>query len=841
MKKIAAILFLFFCFQIVYSQESIIYNKEKLDSIQNLLNSNHTDDTTKVKRLNYLARIYFSNFEYEVGLKATKQARLLAKQLKYKKGEGLYFRTLAVFYLSTDIKAYYNNKANGIFAELKQKEDNFEIEIPELNDKLIKKANNQISSSLYFFEKEEDKEITAHILINGSYFLLPDNQTGALDYLDRAFKLFNEENEIGYATSVRIFKMFMLQSLGKITEANKIEEEVSKFIVENADYKESINFLRYLLRYHNLIGNNFAIKRGLKIEAEIEKIHHSVMQIIILRNLAINFAFLDMSEKAVEYYKRAISIREINYYDNAINIYLNCGFELVALKQLDEAKIYFSKAKELAENTAVGSVRLAGIDRYNVGMGQILMGQEKYLEALDMFNQSTENFWRDFYKAYCYHKLGNLQESLNYGISSYNDATAYVRDQRILLKICLLLSEVYEQLGQTDLSFEYLKKYRNIIEKQKEQDIANSTSNFEIQKIIDENKEETQQFEKEKLLKEKQNQNQRWWLFSIAAGLISSLIVVYLLYRNNNHKQKANAQLERQKQEVENTLSKLKSTQAQLIQSEKMASLGELTAGIAHEIQNPLNFVNNFSEVNSELIIELKEEIEKGDKQEAITIANDIAGNEQKINHHGKRADAIVKGMLQHSRTSTGQKELTDINALADEYLRLSYHGLRAKDKSFNADFKTEFDESLPKINVIPQDIGRVLLNLINNAFYAAPLPPEGGFKEPDYVHKPMVIVSTTSSKSPSGDSRLNDAVGQVVVKISVKDNGPGIPQNIVDKIFQPFFTTKPTGQGTGLGLSLSYDIVKAHGGEITVNSKENEGLTHGQAGTEFIIYLPIS
>jgi signal transduction histidine kinase len=291
-----------------------------------------------------------------------------------------------------------------------------------------------------------------------------------------------------------------------------------------------------------------------------------------------------------------------------------------------------------------------------------------------------------------------------------------------------------------------------------------------------------------------------------------------------------------QAKEIEKAYTELKATQAQLIQSEKMASLGELTAGIAHEIQNPLNFVNNFSDVNQELLEEMNEEIEKGNLEEVKLIAKDVIDNEQKINHHGKRAEAIVKGMLQHSRTSTGQKEPTDINTLADEYLRLAYHGLRAKDKSFNADFKTDFDPDLPKINVIPQDIGRVLLNLINNAFYAvqAPLPPPvgGGFNDPDYIHNPTVTVSTTSSKSPSGDSRLNDAFGQPGIKISVKDNGPGIPAHIVDKIFQPFFTTKPTGSGTGLGLSLSYDIVKAHGGELKVETKEG-------VGSEFIITIP--
>jgi signal transduction histidine kinase len=277
----------------------------------------------------------------------------------------------------------------------------------------------------------------------------------------------------------------------------------------------------------------------------------------------------------------------------------------------------------------------------------------------------------------------------------------------------------------------------------------------------------------------------------------------------------------KQKEEIQTTLSELKSTQAQLIQSEKMASLGELTAGIAHEIQNPLNFVNNFSEVNKELLVEMKDEMSKGNLEDATAIANDVIDNEEKINHHGKRADAIVKGMLQHSRSSTGVKEPTNINALAGEYLRLAYHGLRAKDNSFNVTMRTDFDETIGNINIIPQDIGRVLLNLYNNAFYAAPLPPPtgGGFKDPNYRHEPTIWVGTKKV----GDKAL----------VSVRDNGPGIPQKVVDKIFQPFFTTKPTGQGTGLGLSLSYDIVKAHDGEIKVETKEGEG-------SEFIIQLPI-
>jgi signal transduction histidine kinase len=307
----------------------------------------------------------------------------------------------------------------------------------------------------------------------------------------------------------------------------------------------------------------------------------------------------------------------------------------------------------------------------------------------------------------------------------------------------------------------------------------------------------------------------------LVKSLAESFSIAYARYEDFR-------QLEEVNNKIEHTLSELKSTQSQLIHAEKMASLGELTAGIAHEIQNPLNFVNNFSEVSNELIDEMKNEIAAGNWQLATEIADDVKQNLEKINHHGKRADAIVKGMLQHSRTSSGIKEPTDINALADEYLRLAYHGLRAKDKSFNVTMKTDFDEIIDKINVIPQDIGRVILNLIINAFYAVTekkqqiVKDRAGFQKLSGLngYEPTVWVSS---------KRLGNSVS-----ISVRDNGNGIPLKVLDKIFQPFFTTKPAGQGTGLGLSMSYEIVtKVHSGELKVDTKEGEG-------AEFTIILPI-
>ena len=341
-----------------------------------------------------------------------------------------------------------------------------------------------------------------------------------------------------------------------------------------------------------------------------------------------------------------------------------------------------------------------------------------------------------------------------------------------------------------------------------------------------------------------------WWQTTaayIGYGLIL-IIVVFVIdrFQRKRLKEKARAQAREkelaQAKEIEKAYVELKNAQKLLIQSEKMASLGELTAGIAHEIQNPLNFVNNFAEISIELIDELKQESAVGSQQSALGIIDDIRQNLEKIDHHGKRADSIVKGMLQHSRTSSGQKVPTDINTLADEYLRLAYHGLRAKDKSFNATMKTDFDESIGTINIIPQDIGRVILNLITNAFYAVDERKKQLTSDLSSLsnltglnhYEPTVTVSTGRSLSFEGESLSRSIGGRGEVVISVKDNGNGIPQKNLDKIFQPFFTTKPTGQGTGLGLSLSYDIVKAHGGELKVVTQEG-------IGTEFIIVLPSS
>jgi len=428
--------------------------------------------------------------------------------------------------------------------------------------------------------------------------------------------------------------------------------------------------------------------------------------------------------------------------------------------------------------------------------------------------------------ALVYQKLGQLDSALFYAQSALQ--TIDQNESQVLAwsnnpstykaEILPIVAELYGSKNHLDKAYAYLQRSvklkDSLFNEDKIRQFQNLTFNESLRK----------QQEAQKETEARQKYQSQLKIYGLIFGVASLFLVSTILFRNNNQKQKANKVLKDQKNKVENTLTELRLTQAQLIQSEKMASLGELTAGIAHEIQNPLNFVNNFSDVNTELIQELQEALNRGDHEEVKQVLKSLKENEEKIKIHGQRADGIVKGMLQHSRGSSDKKELTDINNLCDEYLRLSYHGLRAKDKTFNAKFESDFDPSIPKMNVVPQDLGRVILNLINNAFYAVGEKKRNeslaGLKDSQGLDEPAVTITTKN---------LGDKI-----EIRIKDNGNGIPDPIKEKIFQPFFTTKPSGKGTGLGLSLAYDIItKGHGGKIEVESEEN-------SGTEFIISLHI-
>jgi len=508
------------------------------------------------------------------------------------------------------------------------------------------------------------------------------------------------------------------------------------------------------------------------------------------RNKADNLLLLEKYKDALNTINKAIAVLKeagsnepdlAKSYNTRGNIYKY-------MKRYDDAILEYKKCYTIAKKHNL----IRGIIPSLGNIGHVYRLQEKHKDALPYTLKSIELMEKSG-------NTPNLRENYMHASGSYEALKLYDK----ALKYNQLYSNArFEELQQinSQLESELQIKYESA---KKDETIVEQDATIDRQRKI-------------QLL-----------YIGIAVLLGVILFGMYFSLKNIRKKRKAlvllNEELAKKQDALEtannklkHSLDNLKATQSQLIQSEKMASLGELTAGIAHEIQNPLNFVNNFSDVSKELLEEMKEEIDKKAYDEVKEIANDLILNLDKINHHGKRADSIVKGMLQHSRSNSGKKELTNINTLADEYLRLAYHGLRAKDNSFNAQLVTEFDDSILKINVVPQELGRVVLNLLTNAFYAVNEKKKSGLKN----YEPTVSISTKKSK----DS----------IEIKVTDNGNGIPKGIKEKIFQPFFTTKPTGQGTGLGLSMSYDIItKGHGGKLQVETQENQGTT-------FTITLPI-
>ncbi len=497
-------------------------------------------------------------------------------------------------------------------------------------------------------------------------------------------------------------------------------------------------------------------------------------------------------QTAIDYFQEGLQIsQEINDPYAMDQLYLLIGANYVVhntiINHLDSAEKYLNLAHQYSEilgNQSLNSTIYRNLGRLHQFSGRLDSAMYFYKLGIGVAIQN-DDFRNASYNqtltASLFMKLGQPDSSIFYGIRALEIADG--KFQKRVLESSTILAEAFKAKYQFEKAYEY----KEIAEKARE-NIYSAGNIQNLQNLMAKEEERQRELEIAQAAFENKIKTE-----ALSGGFIALLVVAFLLYRNNRIQKKS-------KRTIEIAYKRLQNTQTQLIHSEKMASLGELTAGIAHEIQNPLNFVNNFSEINNDLLDDLKTAIAENDQEEIEAIYKDLKENESKVAHHGKRAETIVKSMLQHSRTGSGEKELTDINALADEYLRLAYHGLRAKDQSFNADFKTEFDPDLPKIEVVPQDIGRVFLNLINNAFQAVA-----------EVDNPQVKLET---------KKLQNSI-----TISVADNGPGIPDDIKDKIFQPFFTTKPTGEGTGLGLSMSYDIVtKGHGGELKVESKKGDG-----------------
>ncbi|HAH25978.1 MAG TPA: hypothetical protein DCL77_19830 [Prolixibacteraceae bacterium] len=596
-----------------------------------------------------------------------------------------------------------------------------------------------------------------------------------------------------------------------------------KYVVEGLKLAEKSNLTKLYIRLLNANGEALTGKGNYSQALEIqfkalklsEKVDDNIVRMGALMSVGSVYYFFDDFPKALQYFRQSRSISEKinNVKWEELNLGL-VGEAYFNMGMFDSALIYIQRTYDLELKNKTKwkwSMPYSYMAKFNIKNGLLSKALENYQNGLNLGIDVLDSINAFLGIADVYNKIGMADSTIFYAKKGLRIGQRSLFNKNII-EASAQLKDIYRSKNLIDSAF----KYQEIMIAAKDS-LFSQEKIEQIQKITFEEQAKQRDLEASQI--KYRNQIKIAMLLFAMAVL---LIIGVMLWRKNRFKQRAFNLLEKQKQEteqqkanVENALTELKATQAQLIQSEKMASLGELTAGIAHEIQNPLNFVNNFSEVSNDLIEEMNEELDKGEIEEAKAIASDIKQNLEKILHHGKRADGIVKGMLQHSRTSSGVKEPTDINKLADEYFRLAYHGLRAKDKSFNATMKTDFDQSIGSINVIPQDIGRVILNLITNAFYAVTEKK----KQQLNGYEPTVSVSTKK-------------IGDMVL-ISVKDNGNGIPQKVMDKIFQPFFTTKPTGEGTGLGLSMSYDIVKAHGGELKVETKEG-------VGAEFVIDIPI-
>ena len=602
-------------------------------------------------------------------------------------------------------------------------------------------------------------------------------------------------------------KVNLLAEIGSFYEYNSNPDSALLYYYRGLELAKSIKYKNGEMNLQSLFGfyswrlGDFStsIKLGYQL-LELAKLEKNIAKQLTAHAILLN-SYRDLGD-----YEEALKLSTESAriaLKSQVNDCTMCGVTTASIGSThfgmgnyDSALFYLQKSLTYPKDFAYGWILLM--------TGRTWAKMNNKEEALDYYRQSLHHLLQDEnYKdlAGAYASIANLFSKINQTDSAihYGKLALKLASEkgfsRELMDAYLSLSATYENIDQ-DEAFRYYKMASDLKGDIYNQEKQIQIANYKFNETIRQNEIKASEADFKNRIR-----------MNVMLGSTFTLLVIAIfLFRNSRVKHKAKAK-------IEAAYNQLQATQSQLIQSEKMASLGELTAGIAHEIQNPLNFVNNFSELNTELSDEIVEQAEKGNFNEISMIAKDIKENSEKINHHGKRADAIVKSMLQHSRTSSGQKEPTDINALSDEYLRLSYHGLRAKDKSFNAKFETDFDLSLPKITVVPHDIGRVILNLINNAFYAV----HEKAKQSIHEYEPTVTVST---KKQDG-----------MIKISIKDNGNGIPDSIKEKIFQPFFTTKPTGHGTGLGLSLSYDIVKAHGGELRVETIGNEG-------TEFIFQL---
>lgn len=760
--------------------------------------ANHSvlHDTARIAYLNKLAEMLLKNNYYDSSMVYSSQAIEISDsllRLSAVKSNSLYQTRCKM--LKTKAMA---NFSNGLIYN-------------KPNDAL-----DTLKSALKLAKETGNKSLEAVIYadIGNAYNSLSKDKAALVNHL-RSVSLFRE-------TGSKKELAWQLNSVGITQRVLGNYGDALEYMMESLKISRSIGDSNTTIEALLAIGFTYAFVEmwddALKFQAQALDIYREMNDSLGIARIYNDMGVTNMRagklEVALDQHKKALAIRlksKEHYYTFASFLYI--GDLLEKLNRIPEAIQYYESAFNY---TKFSSFRVSQIDA-GISLGRAYQKSQDYDKALNMlalaYEVALEMDDRSFqaqaalFKAKVYLAKENPRLALFW---LHNAEKAAAESSLVYL------AEIYQSIGETYSKMgDFRNAYLNQLKYSRVKDSMDVAENLEkiarlSNRLEFENKQalQNQNHEKELILKQAEIRREKVTRNFSLFGMFVAMVLMIIAFIRFVEKQKLNKKLSE-------TLSDLKSTQSQLIQREKMASLGELAAGISHEIQNPLNFVNNFSEVSRELITEVFEELSKGNQQDAMNILEDVKENLDKINHHGKRADSIIKGMLQHSRSSSGTKEPTDINALADEFLRLAYHGLRARDKSFNALMKTDFDQKLGKVNVIPQDMGRVILNLITNAFYAANEKRITGKEN----YQPTVQVSTRKTKDK--------------VMVLVQDNGNGIPQHVLGKIFQPFFTTKPAGEGTGLGLSMSYDIVtKGHGGELTVET--SEGL-----GTTFTIVIP--
>ncbi len=899
------LLLVLFSFTHSFGQTNPALYKVKLDSLQSLIDRQPKDDTLKVRRLIYLARISFYDLQYKRGLIATVQARQLARKLRYAKGEAMYWRAMYTFSQSNWLSNYYDTQADWFYADRGQTEEYSQLGVnpPAFYDSRSRELKLELEECLSHFAKQPDKEITANILMQ---YAGTEDASRFSETVSKAISLFQQNKQEEPVFYCLATKMWLLEQRRNGKESKSVENVLTTMIAQTKSGREAAARSFCLgSMYENLKRKAAGFEYYQKADQVLEQLNEKTLRLYVLRRLGLLCQNLGLAKKGVDYFKKEAALREQTKDKGPlIYMYHKIVFTLIELKAYDEARAYLNKAEATSDKDAPFATQLENKAQRYDATGQMLLGEGKYNEAIKNFNQVLEyanrlktyspssgallDYFAQYYIAQCYQKLYNVSESIRYGKLSYDLASQwgqYSEAQTVRRKASLLLAEQYDKAKQRLEAYKYLKIHQELQNEMEQKEATNQLMDLEVQSVVKKEEEEKNRLKGVQLLQqqrilaiEKQQEieqlkaqsanrdlqsraeqaelgrqldkqrleakaqqdkrqqdyqisllnldidNQRKIRTGLLAGLGIFALFAGLLFRQNQAKQRLNKTLTDQKTEIEEqrnqldqSLTSLKNTQAQLIQKEKLASLGELTSGVAHEIQNPLNFVNNFSEVSADLVKEIKEEREKGnqrDEELELELLDDLSLNLQKINHHGGRAASIVRGMLEHSRVDSGERRPTDLSALTKEYLNIAHHGQQAKDKSFRCHLETTFATDLPQIEVATQEIGRVLLNLYNNAFYAVRERQKKGGEG----YQPTIWVGT---------QRVGDTV-----EIRVRDNGTGIPESVKAKIFQPFFTTKPTGEGTGLGLSLSYDIItKGHGGTLRADSEEGKG-------TEFVVAL---